>query len=353
MLAQLRSFLRALRLNFISLPIGTFINRSISRVFARQRDVEPFDLVFVLPPKNGQGWILDAICRELGSRFPRYKISYCRFGVSLPKAERYFFSHYVFFIGSLSPFSNIYSGRSFVFVTHLEPDKHRLSDKLLARLLNRSDGVICMNKQLQRDVQKLGVAVGKTSVVVGAANGKQFCPHKRKPDGKVGFCSAFYERKSPDVLFEIVRSMPHRKFLLLGKGWQAYKRFDQLCGFSNFEYVETAYTEYPEYYSQMSVFVSVSQIEGGPIPLLEAMMSNVVPVASRTGFGPDIIEHGKNGFIFENGVSIDSICRLIEDAFRLDVAIDESVREYTWEQYSQKMGIEMGLKFPANTATEI
>ena len=29
------------------------------------------------------------------------------------------------------------------------------------------------------------------------------------------------------------------------------------------------------------------------------MMSNCVPVASKTGFCPDIINHGQNGFLFD------------------------------------------------------
>ena len=54
---------------------------------------------------------------------------------------------------------------------------------------------------------------------------------------------------------------------------------------------------YPDLYSKMDVFVSPSILEGGPVPILESMMSNCVPVASKTGFCPDIINHGQNGFL--------------------------------------------------------
>jgi glycosyltransferase involved in cell wall biosynthesis len=105
----------------------------------------------------------------------------------------------------------------------------------------------------------------------------------------------------------------------------------------NFEYVETEYEMYPRYYRQMTVFVSVSFLEGGPIPLLEAMMGNVVPVASRTGFAADVIQHGKNGYLFDPHAPIEEVCELIEAAFSLTTDVRSTVLRYSWEAFAREV----------------
>jgi hypothetical protein len=100
----------------------------------------------------------------------------------------------------------------------------------------------------------------------------------------------------------------------------------------------------------MSVFVSASELEGGPIPLLEAMMSNAVPVASRTGFAPDIIEHGRNGFIFDVGATAETVAPLIEQAFGIDCDVHDTVRHCSWDHFAANVGARMGMLGGASSA---
>ncbi|MDA0895181.1 MAG: glycosyltransferase family 4 protein [Proteobacteria bacterium] len=340
----MRQLSKNLRLLVFGTPWIDRLLRSIARKSAaRSNKNDVYDLVFVTPPSQAEGWILDAICKEMGERLSSHKIAYCRSGETIPLSHRYFFSHYMFYLRAVSAGSAIFAGRSFVYATHLEPRKHAVSTRALARLLGCVDGVICMNSGLRQELAHNGVPFEKMKVVVGAANSDIYRPHIRQEDGIVGFCSAYYERKSPDLVFDIVRRLPHRRFVLLGKGWHAYTRFKELSSQSNFEYVETAYTNYANFYAQMSVFVSVSQLEGGPIPLVEAMMSNVVPVASRTGFAPDIIKSGENGFLFDVGAPASLICEMIEQAFGLSVAVSESVRHFNWDTFTETISREIGL----------
>ena len=78
----------------------------------------------------------------------------------------------------------------------------------------------------------------------------------------------------------------------------------------------------------------MSVLEGGPIPLLETMMSNAVPVASRTGFAQDLITDGHNGFTFDVDAPVDVVCGLIEKAFALKKDIRETVLQYSWENFA-------------------
>lgn len=54
------------------------------------------------------------------------------------------------------------------------------------------------------------------------------------------------------------------------------------------------------YYQNSDIFVLASFSEGMSNSLLEAMSSGMIVVSSNVGAAPEIIEHGKNGFLFEN-----------------------------------------------------
>jgi glycosyltransferase involved in cell wall biosynthesis len=310
------------------------------------------DLAFVLPPPAAGGWVLDAIARELGARFTGWDIAQCRHGEPLPEARRYFFTHYAYYVAAAARSWRPHGAQSHVFVTHLEPEKHGIANDRLARLLRDAAGVLCMNRALADTLQRLGVPRDRLHVVVGAADSAVYRPHPRTPDGAVGFCSAYYERKSPDMVLEVARRLPHRRIVLLGKGWDRYPRFDELRALPNFDYIDAPYDTYADHYARMSVFVSVSRLEGGPIPLLEAMMSNAVPVASRTGFAPDVIQPGRNGFLFDVDASPDEVCRLIEQAFDLDADVAATVRDCDWDGYAARVRAAIaGAPSPATPAS--
>ncbi|MFT4833733.1 MAG: glycosyltransferase involved in cell wall biosynthesis [Marinoscillum sp.] len=59
-------------------------------------------------------------------------------------------------------------------------------------------------------------------------------------------------------------------------------------------------TEVGKYYCLMDVFVLASKMDGFGLVLLEAMKNKVPVVASNFGGIPDVIQNGKNGFLFDN-----------------------------------------------------
>ena len=134
-------------------------------------------------------------------------------------------------------------------------------------------------------------------------------------------------------------NMPHRKFHLVGRNWGNYEKFSKLLVQENFTRIMSNldYDMYPDLYSNGSYFVSPSILEGGPVPILESMMSNCVPVASKTGFCPDIINHGQNGFLFDVNAGYKEVIGLIDKAFDLKINTRETVEEFTWSNCSKKI----------------
>jgi glycosyltransferase involved in cell wall biosynthesis len=292
--------------------------------------LEEYDLVFVVLDL-AKGWILEAICREIATYFPgKYCFHYSE--SSLPPSKAYFFAHYSFLPICLKLNPSLWESKRFVFYTHPRSDIG-ISDDELIYALNHATKVICMCSQFANLLISQGVNSQKVTYILGAADSEIFQPHQRQ-NGSVGFCTAFYYRKEPERIFNIIKMMPHRKFILLGKGWDKYEKFMEMKALPNFVYIEAPYSDYPKYYTSMDVFVSCAKLEGGPIPLVEAMMCNVVPVASKTGFSPDIIVQGDNGFLFDVDSSITEICEFIEKAFQLETDVRKTVEHLTWRNFS-------------------
>lgn len=298
---------------------------------AQANHQEEYDLVFVVLDL-ARGWILEAICREIATYFSgKYCFHYSE--SALPPSQAYFFAHYSFLPICLKLNPSIWGSKILVWHTHPRNDLGISNDELIY-VLNKASKVICACSQFARLLISQGLNSQKVTHILGAADANLFQPHERD-NGAIGFCTAFYYRKEPERILNIIKRMRSRHFILLGKGWQNYDRFAEMASLPNFSYIEAPYADYPKYYAAMDVFVSTAKLEGGPIPLVEAMMCNVVPVASNTGFAPDLIVHGENGFIFDVDSSVEEICHLIEQAFQMKTNVRKTVEHLTWEKFSQ------------------
>lgn len=293
----------------------------------------PHDWLFVVAA-DAKGWILDAICREIGSRQRgSWTVAYGN-KIELPPAKTYFFSHYVLYLDHLLRNPHISKGNRLIWYTHPRPVAYSIPQQIEA--YNQATQLFFACSQFRQAMIDAGLRPERGRVVLGAADPFLFPAHRRG-SGIVGLSSAFYERKSPDTLLDLVRLLPHRKFRLLGRGWEKYERFGELTAAQNFQYVTAPYSDYPRHYRDIDVFVSLATLEGGPIPLIETMMANAVPVASRTGFAPDIVRHGENGFLFDVAAPPELIAPLIERAFALKTNVRATVRRYTWDAYARQI----------------
>jgi len=295
----------------------------------------PYDIVFILPPKGSDGWILAGLCKEIASRLPGYlRFRLINFGEKLPLAKWYFFSHYMFYIRSKRniPESKIFRG-SCVFFTHMEADKHNISDNQVFSELDQAHHVICMNSASQKLLTKKLKDPMKIKLVIGAADHTHFVPALHKAGNYIGFSANYYERKNPNLMFEIIKILQEEQFLLIGNHWDKCNIFQQMLSLKNFRYVSPAYKDYPVYYHMMRALISTSTLEGGPIPLIEAMMTNVPALATRTGFTEDVIIHGGNGYIFDIDSSAEQVIFLIKKLGELKADTRSTVLQYSWDNF--------------------
>ena len=60
---------------------------------------------------------------------------------------------------------------------------------------------------------------------------------------------------------------------------------------------DVPHRQMPEFYRQLDVIVVASRNEGEPLTLIEAMACGCYPVCVNVGIVPELIEHGRNGYI--------------------------------------------------------
>lgn len=292
------------------------------------------DLCYVLLDK-GRGWILEAVCREIDRFYHDVKTEFCFDPAHLPPAKAYYFSHYAFLAKALALNPHVWSAIRAVLFTH--PRSLGVTDRTLVYSLNQCHHVITMNSMASKLLIGKGVQGKRIVQATVGADPNFFRRRERTGAGAVGLCSAYYPRKEPDRILDIVRTMPHQRFIMMGQRWEEWERFEELSRMENFEYRQGPYSVYPDFYSELDVFLSTSRLEGGPIPLLEAMMSNVVPVASRTGFAPEVIDDGRTGFIFDVDATVSTIVDLIDRAFEIRADVRKSVEHLTWKRCADQL----------------
>ncbi len=291
-------------------------------------------LVYVAREKD-KDWIFGAKVRRL-SRYSSLDATthYHDKLRDLPKADGYFFIYQNYFCRCIRSTPSILKKKNVVMFTHPNWSK-KYSKTHVVWCLNKADTIICLNSDIKQYLIECGVNSELLKVLHIGTSSTTFYAHERG-SGDVGFCSNFGIRKNPDLIFDIIKNMPNKTFHIIGRHWEDYERFDELKSLPNFIYHNNVpYELYPELYNKLDVFVSPSLLEGGPVPILEAMMSNCVPVASKTGFAPDLIQHGKNGYLFDLDATYKDVIPLIEKAFKIKENTRQYVMPYTWENCSK------------------
>lgn len=291
-----------------------------------------------------RGWILEKIASVIAQSVANPRFVYLSSTArveEIPEAGSYFFMHHQLLCNALLAVPGIWNAAIHCFYTH-PSESYFVHPDHVPLFLNEIEHTIVQNSQTKASLCESGADPQRLSVVLGGADPTVFAGHTRGR-GKLGFVSGYYERKNPAMLLELAKAMPQERFLLLGPSaeeithgaiyWPNAPIFGALMSQENIEYREARYEDYPKHFADIDVFLMLSKLEGGPIPLLEAMMSNCVPVATDTGFAADLIAHGDNGYLAAIDATVETFVALIRQARANEVEVRETVTRYTWDSY--------------------
>jgi glycosyltransferase involved in cell wall biosynthesis len=274
---------------------------------------------------NNKKWIIGAIARESISEsrkyikttvFPNSRLALANPIHLFQSKIRSSYSN-VLFLGASTfftiiesrPNSNFINCR--VFFTHLI--REMAPTPFQIDFLNRLDKIFTMNTSSANILRECGVTT-EIIVVYGAINEAIFHPsdplENREPF--VLITSHAAPRKRPELILQFIEDSPDINFVIHGKFWDVF----ETQGLANLKVKPFNYLWQPDLMRSAAVFLSISWVEGGPFPILEALASGTPVVSTITGFAPDLIQEC-NGRLIEDPSDFVAIRQMINECISL------------------------------------
>ena len=139
----------------------------------------------------------------------------------------------------------------------------------------------------------------------------------------IGSLCVLREEKRLDLLLAAFAKIRHlrlgMKLLIVGSGpmLETLETQSRELGIRADCVFEPAQSDVATWFQRMDIFVTPSRSESFPNALLEAMACGCAPVGSKVGGIPELIEHGRNGFVFESG-SVEDLSAQLEQLVASD-----------------------------------
>lgn len=216
---------------------------------------------------------------------------------------------------------------------------HHVRTNADVKPLEYSDAIQTVSNQWHSFLVDYGADSNKLVMVQNGINTKLFAPVKSDlgkvklrqkfniPENAfvVGFSAKHSSdtggRKGIDVLERLIDKAVHERtpiwWFIRGLGWeQAIQKFKDKSASITYAPFLPYDKEVADSYRLMDAYIVTSTIEGGPVPLMEAMASGLVVISTPVGVVPELIENGINGFSVPFGdetVFLEKIKALMEN----------------------------------------
>lgn len=226
---------------------------------------------------------------------------------------------------------------------------------------------ICLNRAMQRELR--AVCPDKPVYVARLGGVEAARPHARRehPTGKIrllvtGMAEAplIYDhdrgrpeesyplRKSPELILPLAERLDPARYawVFTGTDWGPCVEALLARGWTVIHPGAVRSPLHYRYFGEADIYLMLSRLEGGPLPLLETMGLGVWPICTPTGIAPEVVRHGRNGYLLPaydgaNGERVvEETAALIEtlDGERLREAggrVRESVADRTWPDFKR------------------
>jgi glycosyltransferase involved in cell wall biosynthesis len=202
---------------------------------------------------------------------------------------------------------------------------------------------------------EMGVERDRTCVVHSGAPEQFFRPDRREPIRKDALRIGFFakmnsnesDRKGTRHFTEVVSQCAARglnerfEFVITGPGWHSFVDAIQKQGARVSYFERVSQEEMAGIWGSLDVYLMLSDVEGGPATIAEAMASRCVVLSTAIGLAVDSITDGVNGYLVENtdydGI-IDRLVALDDDPATV-VAVTNAGYDYAFKhlRYSESL----------------
>jgi glycosyltransferase involved in cell wall biosynthesis len=214
--------------------------------------------------------------------------------------------------------------------------------------LNRAHLVTVTGERMRRGLIDRGVDPAKIRVLPHAVDTARFRPAEAEPDLDLISVGHLIPRKRMDVVVDAVAELKSRGLAvrtgILGEGPERAKLEAQIAarGVSELVTLLGFRHDVEAMMRRAKLFALVSDWEGVPFAMIEALCTGLVPIVTDVGTIADWIEHEKNGHIVPVGDAralADSIQRLLQDASHFAALRQKSL------DVRESLSLEAGVRF--------
>ncbi len=185
----------------------------------------------------------------------------------------------------------------------------------------------------------------------------KFIDIKNNNELKIISCSHIIRFKRIDLLIDTLSLLDvNIQWIHIGYGTdKEYENYikkyaeEQLLNKKNIEYKFLGYMpnkEVLKYYKEhyFDLFINTSSSEGLPVSIMEAMSFGIPAIGGNINGIPEIIEHKKNGFLFDKNAKAEDIAKLIEKYYHLSYEEKKQLRINAYNTWDNKFNAEKNYK---------
>ncbi|MEM0949200.1 MAG: glycosyltransferase family 4 protein [Pseudomonadota bacterium] len=167
-----------------------------------------------------------------------------------------------------------------------------------------ASAIVCLNTTQKTALAEIGIT--QTHVIPHGYDDQLFGGAKtrnRSPGDllRLGIISRRYERRvKGEVLLEELLDLVSPElveFTFVGAFRSKDAHLVRSAGFAARVLEHLPYRVFPSLYSEIDALMMMSNFEGGPACLPEAVATHTPILSTRVGMGPDIVKDGENGFL--------------------------------------------------------
>jgi glycosyltransferase involved in cell wall biosynthesis len=135
------------------------------------------------------------------------------------------------------------------------------------------------------------------------------------------------ERKRPELIIQLAKSLPKERFKIIGNGWRKSEYWSDVKKCSNILYIEFSGPLTSDQLDGADIYLMTSKIEGGPMPLMESIAAGLTPICTDTGFVKQIFQEMKITSQLIVEPDIQEIVSIIHRVRRREVVIPSDARD--------------------------
>jgi glycosyltransferase involved in cell wall biosynthesis len=269
----------------------------------------------------------------------------------IPTADAYFFSYPTLFKHYEQKNSAKFKNNSIVLYPHNEPEMGSINEQVI--LLNKAFKVHFYCKADAENLIKNGLSLDKITIANCAIDIDCELDYKvKRVSNTIVLASKYGPRKGANLLPKIIQKLPSWNFIVMGRGWEGFIRDNELGNLPNFRYVKFNKINRSKYFSEARIFLSLSNLEGGPVPLIESMSLGVIPICTETGFASEFISDGANGFLLPVNPDPDFIVSKINCVDTIINDPSDAVKHLTWDRITRLTNSDLNKIVNLNTKSK-